>query len=53
MTARQGRAQARDTKEPISIRLDRRVLQAWRATGKGWQTRLAARIARLKPQEAR
>jgi len=28
------------TKAPISIRLDVRVLNAFRATGEGWQTRM-------------
>jgi len=28
------------TKVPISIRLDERVLEAFKATGEGWQTRM-------------
>lgn len=38
------RARGRPTqeikKEPISIRLDSRVLEAFKATGDGWQTRM-------------
>jgi uncharacterized protein (DUF4415 family) len=47
---RRGRPPAATTKAAVSIRLDRDVLAAWRATGRGWQTRLAASIGRLKPE---
>ncbi len=33
-------AQAAPTKEHLSLRLDRDVLAAWRATGPGWQARI-------------
>ncbi len=32
--------QAAPTKEHLSLRLDRDVLAAWRATGPGWQARI-------------
>lgn len=35
-----GRAAGSSTKEQVAIRLDRAVLDAFRATGKGWQTRM-------------
>jgi uncharacterized protein (DUF4415 family) len=35
-----GRPAQEIKKEPISIRLDVRVLEAFKATGEGWQTRM-------------
>jgi len=35
-----GRPKAATTKEPVKIRLDADVVQALRATGDGWQTRI-------------
>jgi len=35
-----GRPMGEVRKEPISIRLDSRVLNAFKATGDGWQTRM-------------
>ena len=35
-----GRPKSEVTKEHINIRLSRDVLDAFRATGKGWQTRI-------------
>lgn len=37
---RRGRPKALATKAPVKIRLDADVLQALRATGDGWQTRI-------------
>lgn len=37
------------TKVPLYIRIDPAALDAWRATGKGWQTRLADSIASHAP----
>ena len=37
---RAGRPVGSGNKEQVSIRLDRSVLAAFRATGKGWQTRV-------------
>ncbi|MDR2880894.1 MAG: BrnA antitoxin family protein [Azoarcus sp.] len=40
-----GRPKAAVTKQPVTLRLDPEVLARWRATGKGWQTRMAERLA--------
>ncbi|OHC67122.1 MAG: hypothetical protein A2045_13910 [Rhodocyclales bacterium GWA2_65_20] len=37
---RAGRPAGSGTKEQVAIRFDREVLSAFRATGKGWQTRM-------------
>jgi uncharacterized protein (DUF4415 family) len=42
---RRGKQKA-PTKAMLAIRVDRAALDAYRATGRGWQTRLAAVIAR-------
>ena len=34
----------------ISIRLPEDVIQRWRATGPGWQTRMADRLAKVQPK---
>ena len=34
----------------ISIRLPEDVIQKWRATGPGWQTRMAEKLARIAPK---
>lgn len=39
-------------KQPVTLRLDPDVLARWRASGKGWQTRAAAALARLAPDSA-
>ena len=39
LTRRRG-AQKAPTKKMISLRLDRAVLEAWRASGPGWQARM-------------
>ena len=36
-------------KVPTTLRLDEDVLQRWRASGKGWQTRAAALLAAHAP----
>jgi len=36
-------------KRPTTLRLDENVLQRWRASGKGWQTRAAEVLARHAP----
>lgn len=33
-------------KQPVTLRIAPDVLQKWRATGKGWQTRMAEVLAR-------
>lgn len=40
MTARQGRTTNRLPKTAVKIRYDQAVITAFRATGKGWQTRM-------------
>jgi uncharacterized protein (DUF4415 family) len=37
------------TKTPTTLRLDTPVLNQWRASGKGWQTRAAAVLAKNAP----
>ena len=37
-------------KAPVTLRLDPEVLAAWRASGKGWQTRAAQALAKLAPK---
>lgn len=37
-------------KAPVTLRLDPDVLAAWRASGKGWQTRAAQALAQLAPK---
>jgi uncharacterized protein (DUF4415 family) len=36
-------------KAPVTIRLDEAALNAWRASGKGWQTRAAELLAKHAP----
>lgn len=40
-------AQRTPTKELISLRLDQDVLERWRATGPGWQSRINDALRRL------
>lgn len=37
-------------KAPVTLRLDPDVLAAWRASGKGWQTRAAQALADMAPK---
>jgi len=37
------------TKAPTTLRLEKTVLNRWRASGKGWQTRAAALLAQHAP----
>ena len=37
-------------KAPVTLRLEPEVLAAWRASGKGWQTRAAQALATLAPK---
>jgi uncharacterized protein (DUF4415 family) len=41
-----GRPKAINPKQLISLRLPANVVSKWRATGPGWQTRMAERLAR-------
>jgi len=42
LVSRMGRPPLENPKEPIHIRLSAHVLKAFRATGRGWQTRIDA-----------
>jgi uncharacterized protein (DUF4415 family) len=42
-----GRPLSKNPKKLISIRLPAKVIERWRATGPGWQTRMAERLSRL------
>jgi uncharacterized protein (DUF4415 family) len=41
-----GRPRSPNPRKLISLRLPSEVLKRWRATGPGWQTRMADRLAR-------
>jgi len=42
-----GRPKSLNPREAISLRLPVEVIKRWRATGPGWQTRMAKRLARV------
>ena len=44
---RRGRPLKQETTKPVSIRINERILAKLRASGKGWQTRLSAKISQL------
>ncbi len=43
-----GRPRATNPRTLISIRLPLDVIERWKATGPGWQTRIAARLSKLR-----
>ena len=43
-----GRPRATNPRKLISIRLPQDVIERWRATGPGWQTRMATRLSKLR-----
>lgn len=45
-----GRPRARNPKRLITIRLTDDIIRRWRASGPGWQTRMAEKISRLAPK---
>ena len=45
-----GRPRSENPKKLISIRLPEDVILKWRATGPGWQTRMAERLSRVVPK---
>lgn len=47
---RGGRPRSENPKKLISIRLPEDVILKWRATGPGWQTRMAEKLARVAPK---
>lgn len=44
-----GRPKAAQTKVPVSLRIDMGTLQAWKATGRGWQTRMVQVLSEQAP----
>jgi len=45
-----GRPRSPNPKRLISIRLTEDVIQRWRATGPGWQTRMAEKLSKAAPK---
>jgi uncharacterized protein (DUF4415 family) len=45
-----GRPRSANPKKLITIRLAEDVIQRWRATGPGWQTRMADKLTRSAPK---
>ena len=44
-----GRPRAADPRKQVTIRLPESILARWKATGSGWQTRMADDLARHAP----
>ena len=42
-----GRPLSANPRKPISLRLPADVIERWRATGPGWQTRMAERLSKV------
>lgn len=42
-----GRPRSENPKKLISLRVTESVIERWRATGPGWQTRMADRLSRV------
>lgn len=45
-----GRPRSEDPRKLISIRLPESVIERWRSTGPGWQTRMADRLTKAQPK---
>jgi uncharacterized protein (DUF4415 family) len=45
---KRGRPISSNPRKLISIRLPADVIERWRATGPGWQTRMAARLSKVR-----
>ncbi len=43
-----GRPRSANPRKLISIRLPAEVIERWKATGPGWQTRMADRLSKLR-----
>ena len=43
-----GRPRSTNPRKLISIRLPLDVIERWKATGPGWQTRIAARLSKVR-----
>jgi len=50
LIAKRGRPVQGEAKMAISLRLPVSVLEAWKATGPGWQTRMVEDLARHAPR---
>jgi len=48
-----GRPKMEHPKESVTLRLDHDVIEAFRATGEGWHTRINDTLARHKPRGKR
>ncbi len=47
-----GRPRSPNPRQLITLRLPADVIAAWRATGKGWQTRMAELLQQVPPRRA-
>jgi uncharacterized protein (DUF4415 family) len=45
-----GRPRSANPRKLVSIRLPVEVIERWRATGPGWQTRMVDRLSRMEPR---
>ena len=45
-----GRPRTANPRRLISIRLPQDVIERWRATGPGWQTRMADKLGKVQPK---
>ena len=45
-----GRPRSANPRKLISIRLPEKVIERWRSTGPGWQTRMADRLTKVQPK---
>jgi len=50
---RRGRPRLKNPKQLLSLRLPPDVIASWRATGPGWQTRMAELLERACPKASR
>ena len=48
-----GRPRSPNPRQLISLRLPPEVIERWRATGPGWQTRMAERLAKAPVSRAK
>ena len=48
MVNKGGRPLSRNPRKLISLRLPANVIERWKATGPGWQTRMAERLSKVR-----
>ncbi len=48
---RAGRPISEISRKPVSLRLPPETLARWKATGRGWQTRMVALLSKRAPKE--